>query len=175
VFFLIPTGRAQAEHRLSAEECEQAFARIHAQTRLRRYPIKTTEAPHYRRYLLQQAKVNGAEGRARGPRQIGTNDGRGVMFVSHTGEIYPSGFLPVRCGRFPADSLVNIYQNSLLFQSLRNADGLHGKCGKCEYRNLCGGSRARAYAMTGDALGEEPDCIYQPARSKATTPAAIAG
>ena len=160
IFFLIPTGRAQAEHRLSGEECELAFARIHAQGRIRSYPIKTTEAPHYRRYLLQQAKAEHSTSRR--PRPIGTNDGRGVMFVSHTGEIYPSGFLPVRCGRFPADSLLDVYQNSPLFRQLRDADALGGKCGRCEYRHICGGSRARSYALTGDPLAEEPDCTYQP-------------
>ena len=92
----------------------------------------------------------------------GVNDGKGVMFVSHTGAVHPSGFLPVDCGSFPDSSVVDIYQNSTVFQSLRDPKLLHGKCGECEYHNLCGGSRARAYAVTGDLLAEEPDCIYQP-------------
>ncbi len=160
VFFLVPTGRAQAAYRLSAEECERAFARLHAQSRRRHYPIKTTEAPHYRRYLVQQAK--GAPAGMRPRRSIGTNDGRGVMFVGHTGHIYPSGFLPICCGKFPADSLVETYQKSELFRNLRDSGLLGGKCGRCEYRNICGGSRARAYAIHGDPLAEEPDCIHIP-------------
>jgi radical SAM protein with 4Fe4S-binding SPASM domain len=86
------------------------------------------------------------------------------MFVSHTGEIFPSGFLPVCCGRFPLDSLVKVYQRSALFGALRDADRLGGKCGACEFRNLCGGSRARAFALTGDPLAAEPDCAYVPGR-----------
>ena len=84
------------------------------------------------------------------------------MFVSHTGEMYPSGFLPVCCGQFPHDSVVRVYQESALFRALRDADGFGGKCGACEYRHLCGGSRARSYALTGDPLAAEPDCAYVP-------------
>jgi AdoMet-dependent heme synthase len=164
VFFLIPTGRAQAEHRLSAEECEEVFAALQDQSLRRPYAIKCTEAPHYRRFLLQQAKAGAVRTSARGPRPVGTNDGRGVMFVGHTGEIYPSGFLPIRCGRFPQNSLVDVYRDSETFRRLRDADQLQGKCGRCEFRNVCGGSRARAYALTGNAMAEEPDCAYVPAR-----------
>jgi radical SAM protein with 4Fe4S-binding SPASM domain len=157
VFFLIPTGRATPEQRLSGEEVEEAFGRLMAQSRRQRYGIKTTEAPHYRRYVAQRLPAG-----APGPRWVGTNDGRGVMFVSHTGEIYPSGFLPELCGRFPKDSVVDVYQNHPLFRALRDPDRLGGKCGRCEYRELCGGSRARAHAMTGDPLAAEPDCAYVP-------------
>jgi radical SAM protein with 4Fe4S-binding SPASM domain len=157
VFFLIPTGRATPEQRLTAEEIEWAFARLFAHSRTQPYAIKTTEAPHYRRYLAQHLPPT-----APPPRWVGTNDGRGVMFVSHTGEIFPSGFLPHPCGRFPTDSLVDVYQNHPLFRSLRDADQLKGKCGRCEFRELCGGSRARSFAMTGDPLAAEPDCAYVP-------------
>jgi AdoMet-dependent heme synthase len=176
VFFLVPTGRAQLDQRLGRDECEAVFARLWHQSKIRRYKIKTTEAPHYRRYVLQQAKANGyitAPGTApiRCPRPAGTNDGNGVMFVSHVGEIFPSGFLPVTCGRFPLDSPVSVYQRAALFQALRNPDGFGGKCGVCEYRNVCGGSRARAFGVTGDPLAEEPDCAYVPPcyATKATT------
>ena len=84
------------------------------------------------------------------------------MFVSQNGEVYPAGFLPLLCGRFPGQSVVDVYQNHPTFRSLRNADLFKGKCGLCEYRHQCGGSRARAYAVTGDALESEPDCVYVP-------------
>jgi radical SAM protein with 4Fe4S-binding SPASM domain len=157
LFFLIPTGRATPEQRLSAEEVEGVFGRLFRQARVQRYAIKTTEAPHYRRYLAQHMPAG-----APAPRWVGTNDGRGVMFVSHTGEIFPSGFLPQLCGRFPTDSIVDVYQKHPLFRSLRDAEQLKGKCGRCEFRELCGGSRARAFALTGDPLGAEPDCAYVP-------------
>ena len=96
----------------------------------------------------------------------GTNDGRGVMFVSHTGEICPSGFLPIACGQFPLDSVVRVYQESALFRALRTPDRISGKCGVCEYREVCGGSRARAHGLTGDPLASDPDCAYVPVRWK---------
>ncbi|MCC7349945.1 MAG: radical SAM protein [Phycisphaerales bacterium] len=161
VFFLVPTGRGLAGERLSGEQIEEVFGRLMAQSRRRRFAIKTTEAPHYRRFLIQQRKD-----RPQMPpgamRMVGTNDGKGVMFVSHIGEIFPSGFLPVECGRFPKDSVVDVYQNSSLFKSLRDPDQLGGKCGVCDYRSMCGGSRARSYAMSGDPLAAEPDCVYVP-------------
>jgi radical SAM protein with 4Fe4S-binding SPASM domain len=162
VFFIVPTGRATAGLRLSAEECEDVFARLHQHTQSHRIPIKTTEAPHYRRFVLQQAKKDFMPLRRMPLGQIGTNDGKGILFISHTGEIYPSGFLPIECGRFPFDSLVRVYQQSKLFRALRDGDRLNGKCGACEYRNICGGSRARSYALTGDPLASEPDCIFVP-------------
>ena len=173
VFFLVPTGRAadrQAPRRLTAGEVEAAFATLWHHSRRQPYAIKTTEAPHYRRYAaLRSASVRSAfpDDRARGPaaapRFVGTNDGKGVVFVSHTGEIFPSGFLPIHCGRFPFDSVVHVYQKAALFEALRDPDRLKGKCGACEFRGICGGSRARAFAVSGDPLAEEPDCAYVPA------------
>jgi radical SAM protein with 4Fe4S-binding SPASM domain len=84
------------------------------------------------------------------------------VFISHTGEIYPSGFLPISAGNVCRDSLVDVYRNSPLFRTLRNADNLHGKCGECEFRKLCGGSRSRSFALTGDYLAEDPRCVYRP-------------
>jgi MoaA/NifB/PqqE/SkfB family radical SAM enzyme len=162
VFFVVPTGRATAELRLSAEECEAVFSRLYQHTRAHRVPIKTTEAPHYRRFVLQQPKTDPSPRRPMPLGQIGTNDGKGILFVSHVGEMFPSGFLPIECGRFPFDSLVRVYQDSQLFRALRDGDRLSGKCGACEFRNICGGSRARSYALTGDPLASEPDCIYVP-------------
>jgi radical SAM protein with 4Fe4S-binding SPASM domain len=158
VFFLIPTGRALAQPRIDPADYEVVFEKLWQQTTRQTYGIKTTEAPHYRRYLSIKS---GAAPRLTG-RQVGTNDGKGVMFVSHVGEIFPSGFLPIHCGRFPRDSVVDVYQNHPLFRDLRNPDALRGKCGVCEFRPICGGSRSRAYAVSGDPLAAEPDCVYLP-------------
>ena len=161
VFFLVPTGWGLAGERLSGEQIEGVFGRLMAESRRRKFAIKTTEAPHYRRFMIQQRKDR-PQMPAAPSRFVGTNDGKGVMFVSHIGEIYPSGFLPVECGRFPKDSVVEAYQNSSLFKSLRDPDQLRGKCGVCDYRSICGGSRARSFAMSGDPLAAEPDCTYVP-------------
>ena len=123
------------------------------------YEIKTTEGQHYRRVRLQQNGAPSSSG-ARAP--LGINDGKGFVFVSHTGNIQPSGFLPLTAGNVRTDELLDVYRNSSLFRDLRNPSLLKGKCGRCEFRTICGGSRARAYAMTGDYLAEEPLCIYQP-------------
>ena len=96
----------------------------------------------------------------RAPR--GLNDGKGFVFVSHTGEVFPSGFLPFSGGSVRSESLSRIYRESPVFQQLRDPDQLGGKCGACEYRHICGGSRARAFALTGDPLAEEPCCVYTP-------------
>lgn len=162
VFFLIPTGRGQADQRLSADQCEEAFAALHSQSFRRPFAIKTTEAPHYRRFILQRTKASRVD--LASPGMAGTNDGKGILFVSHRGEIFPSGFLPIECGRFPRDSVVQVYQESPLFKALRDSDQLGGKCGVCEYRHLCGGSRARSYAVTGDPLAAELDCAFLPVR-----------
>jgi len=93
---------------------------------------------------------------------LGITDGKGIMFVSHIGEIFPAGFLPLCCGKFPQDSVVETYQKHPTFLALRNPSGFKGKCGLCEYNMYCGGSRSRAFGVTGDALESEPDCVYQP-------------
>jgi radical SAM protein with 4Fe4S-binding SPASM domain len=90
------------------------------------------------------------------------NDGKGFVFVSHTGEVYPSGFLPLSGGNVKDGSIVDIYRNSPLFREIRDYDRLKGKCGACEFKNICGGSRARAYALTGDYMESEPYCVYVP-------------
>ena len=181
VFFLIPVGRGVDEERIAPQEYEEVFAKLHGHSLRQPYGVKTTEAPHYRRYVLQQGgdPLAGPQGREdglarRGHRApLGVGDGKGVMFVGHTGEIYPAGFLPIECGRFPRDSVVDVYQNQTLFRALRNPDQFRGKCGICEYRYVCGGSRARAYAVTGDPLETEPDCVYEPEVGAAVIPAAM--
>jgi radical SAM protein len=185
VFFLVPVGRGIDEEPLSAEACEQVFERLFHHARTQPYAVKTTEAPHYRRFVLQRgadplagparpsppAPLPKGEGKrwqaaARGHRApLGVIDGRGIMFVSHTGEIYPAGFLPLCCGRFPQDSVVQTYQAHPTFLALRDPDHFKGKCGVCEYRQVCGGSRARAYAATGDPLESDPACVYVPGRT----------
>ncbi len=170
VFFLIPVGRGIQQERIRPEEYEQAFARLWHHARQQPYGVKTTEAPHYRRYVLQHQgdPLAGPGGRPdsgshRGHRApLGVWDGRGVMFVSHIGEIYPAGFLPLVCARLPQASVVETYQNHPVFRALRDADQFRGKCGYCDYRWICGGSRARAFAVTGNAWESEPDCVYLP-------------
>ncbi|HEY8665107.1 MAG TPA: TIGR04053 family radical SAM/SPASM domain-containing protein [Tepidisphaeraceae bacterium] len=176
VFFLVPMGRATIEQRIAPKEYERVFEKLWLHTKKQPYAIKTTEAPQYRRFLLEMKRREkltskpDALPKAVSP-MVGTNDGRGVMFVSHIGEIFPSGFLPLWAGRFPFDSLVSTYQKSAVFVALRDSKALGGKCGGCEYNNLCGGSRARAFALTDDPLAAEPDCTYVPPRvaDEATT------
>jgi radical SAM protein with 4Fe4S-binding SPASM domain len=131
--------------------------------------VKTTEAMHYRRYIAQKLKEDPhvySNSRKVMYRTAGVSDGKGFVFVSHTGEICPSGFLPISAGNVLRDSLVDVYRNSELFRSLRDMEQREGKCGLCEYRNICGGSRSRAYACTGNYLAEDPRCTYQPGHTK---------
>jgi radical SAM protein with 4Fe4S-binding SPASM domain len=122
---------------------------------------------HYRRFVAQRRKAEG-DGRTQRQddnplhRSLGINSGRGFVFISRTGEIYPSGFLPVSAGNVRRHSLAEVYRDSPLFHVLRDTSLLRGKCGRCLYKNLCGGSRSRAYALTGDYLGEDPRCAHQP-------------
>jgi radical SAM protein len=166
VFFLVVTGRALMADDLGAEEYESVFERLHSISINAPFDIKTTEAQHYRRYVarLHQPQPNGTNGHPSAiRRQIGINDGKGLLFVSHTGDICPSGFLPLAAGNVRRDSLVGTYRNADLFRTLRDEDRLEGKCGRCEYKKICGGSRSRAYAITGNYLAEDPRCVYQPA------------
>ncbi|HVO33179.1 MAG TPA: radical SAM protein [Elusimicrobiota bacterium] len=156
VFFLVPTGRAQASLMIRPQRCEEALHQLVEISKRARFAMKTTEAPHYRRVVAEMIQDR--------PRaQSNINDAKGFVFLSHTGEVFPSGFLPISAGNVRYHSLAEIYQFSSLFRSLRNPDQFKGKCGKCEYRHLCGGSRARAYAVTGDPLESDPLCAYQPA------------
>ena len=182
VFFLVPTGRGKLNDLLNADEFEQVFAKIYRLSKIAGFDVKTTEAQHYRRYVLQQRagerrigieieapeKLPDTIGRA--PR--GLNDGKGFVFISHTGEVFPSGFLPVSAGSVRNETLAQIYRESPLFQALRNSEMLEGKCGACEFKQVCGGSRARAYALTGNPLGEEPCCTYIP-RGDVLPPASV--
>jgi radical SAM protein len=168
VFFVVPTGRAAHTEMLSAFETDAVFRKLHDLAPRVKFHIKTTEAPHYRRYLKQAnaaaeaAATEGAPAIHVGSGFHGINDAKGFVFVSHRGDVCPSGFLPLAAGNVRQQSLTEIYRHSPLFVSLRDASRLKGKCGACEFRELCGGSRARAYAVTGDPFAEEPTCIYEP-------------
>ena len=171
IFFLVPTGRGQIDDLPSKEEFEEVFRKLHDFSSDLPFRIKTTEAQHYRRYVLQQRRMTRGENPLQPfanssekgiPGLLPINDGKGFIFVSHKGEVFPSGFLPVCAGNVQLQGLTDIYQNSGLLQALRDTNNLKGKCRECEYRNICGGSRARAYAMTGDMFAEEPCCRYQP-------------
>jgi radical SAM protein len=182
VFFLVPTGRGQMSDMISAEEFEQVFQKLYETAKRVKFDIKTTEAQHYRRYLLQRRTEErkagvesmatnlpaaqafpaalGGDGIQRAPR--GLNDAKGFIFISHVGEVYPSGFLPESAGNIRKQRLVDIYRDSPVFRALRDTSQLKGKCGACEFKQICGGSRARAFALTGDMLEEEQYCTYQP-------------
>ena len=171
VFFLVPVGRAQVEDAISPEEHERVFHWLLEQSRQDRMRIKTTLAMHYRRVQVQERlRELGQDAYAPSPdvvKQLYTgvpsNDGKGIMFISHLGEIYPSGFLPLTTGNVRRDSVVETYRNSELFRSLRDPASVKGKCGQCPFNVICGGSRARAYGVTGDPFAAEPSCVYQPA------------
>jgi AdoMet-dependent heme synthase len=186
VFFLVPVGRGQLGDLLSGEEFENVFGKIYELSHRVNFQIKTTEAMHYRRYLLQHnleerkmghghpgstgkpktyepgAPTSDAQTRTASWATRRVNDGKGFLFVSHVGNVYPSGFLPIHAGNVKQTPLQDIYRNAPIFKSLRDTSKLEGKCGACEYKEICGGSRARAYAVTGDPLAEEPCCIHQP-------------
>ena len=190
VFFLVPVGRGQLDDLLSGEEFEQVFSKIYELSQRANFQIKTTEAMHYRRYLLQhnleEKKVGHGHGHPGASRPAAAlayesgaptadaatrtkawatrrvNDGKGFMFISHVGNVYPSGFLPIHAGNIRETPLADIYRNAPIFKALRDTGKLEGKCGACEFKEICGGSRARAYALTGDPLAQEPCCIYQP-------------
>lgn len=163
-FFLVPTGRAQREDCLSADEFETAFGELYNVMKTAPYLVKTTEAPHFRRYVAQQlARLPRDERPPRGEQLVfpAIGDGKGFVFVSHTGEIAPSGFLPIVTGNVRDDSLLDVYRNDPMFQRLRDPDRTNGKCGTCDFRTICGGSRARAYSFTGDPFGSDPCCAYR--------------
>ena len=166
VVFFVPSGQEKAAEGLGAAEHEQAFAKLYTASRQLRLQIKTTEGPHYQRYLLQQrtrdrrGRIPEADVMACAPN--GVNDGKGAVFVDHAGEVFPSRFLPLPAGNVTRQRLSDLYRESALFVSLRDSWRLKGKCRRCPARNLCGGSRARAWAMTGDLFAAEPCCAYEP-------------
>lgn len=168
VFFLVPTGRGRHLEMLSAAGHERLIGRLDGLAAGLPFDLKITAAPQHRRIAIQRAgggELAGAGYRfADGLRRPakGVNDGRGFMFISHRGEVMPSGFLPLAAGSVREHSAVDLYRDSRLFRELRDPAALGGRCGHCEFREVCGGSRARAYAVTGDHLAEDPSCPYRP-------------
>ncbi len=175
VFFLVPTGRGSVLAGLTAHQCERLFEVIYRVQQTAPFIVKVTEAPHYRRHVAQRERpAEGSVGmpailtRSEGPGHTvglaprGVNSGNGFLFVSHRGEIFPSGFLPISAGNVRDVSLADAYRGSELFQELRDPDRLVGRCGRCEYRTICGGSRSRAYGLTGNAFETDPWCTYVP-------------
>jgi radical SAM protein with 4Fe4S-binding SPASM domain len=165
VFFLVPTGRAVAAEMLSPQEHEEAFRWLYYLGRNAPFRVKTTLGQPYRRVALQEADTRGELADA----LPSSNDGNGVCFISHIGEVFPSGFLPIPCGNVRAGQLVETYQDHPVFRALRDKGALRGKCGLCLYNEVCGGCRARAFACTGDYLAADPTCSYQPQTVTAIT------
>ncbi len=190
VFFLIRVGRGAALAELSPQQNEDV---CHFLVDASRYGfiVRTVEAPFFRRVvawhregrppetgplyeqLSERLRLLLGEPRSEPRAQTkGTRDGKGIVFVAHDGDVYPAGFLPITVGNVRERSLVDLYRESPLLRDIRAA-GFRGRCGDCEYADLCGGSRARAYAASGDPLGEDPACAYGtpapgPARSTVT-------
>ena len=172
VFFLVPTGRGTALSGCTAEQTEALFAKLQAFAQRVPCVVKVTEAPHYRRYLAQHpSAARPKHPHGQGPRhghkgltmtKQGVNSGKGFCFVDHVGDVYPSGFLPIRCGNVRETPASELYRNHPVFRELRDLQLLKGRCGICEYKDICGGSRSRAYALTGDYQAEDASCLYQP-------------
>jgi radical SAM protein len=170
VFFLVPVGRGQVLDPIPPERAERVMEWLADVADEAPFGLKTTEAPHYRRVRRQKAAESAgasSDGDGEGPtdddgRRASVLAGDGFAFVSHTGEVYPSGFLPQSAGTVPEDHVAEVYRESELFTSLRDRDELRGKCGACPFRAVCGGSRSRAFARTGDPLASDPLCGYVP-------------
>lgn len=181
VFLLVPVGRGSMVEGLTAAQCELAFAKLYKLSRQAPFVIKVTEGMHYRRYVAQQhaaashaappqhstRRPSPAVSRSHPDGSIGVsvrtvNAGNGHVFISSVGEVCPSGFLPVSVGNIRDATLSELYRNARLMRQLRDPHSLKGRCGRCEFRGVCGGSRARAFAITGDPFAEDPYCAYQP-------------
>lgn len=167
-FLLVPTGRGKelVEQELTPEQYEETLNWVYDQREKVPLNFKPTCAPHYYRILRQRAH---AEGKKVTPETFGMDarakgclGGQGFCFISYVGELQICGFLDVKCGDLKEQSFGGAWFNSKVFQEMRDLDGYHGRCGYCEYRRFCGGCRARAFEMTGDYLGEEPFCVYEP-------------
>lgn len=186
VFFLVQVGRGTGMEELAPEENEDVCHFLFDASRYG-FIVRTVEAPFFRRVAawrregtpaatgpLHRRLSAGLRGQLGEPatdskaQTKGTRDGKGIVFVSSTGDVYPAGFLPLPLGNVKRQSVVEIYRESPLLREIRAA-GFHGRCGSCEFRDLCGGSRARAYAASGDPLGEDPGCAYVPGAGSSGT------
>ena len=171
VFFLVPTGRAMAGQMISAEQHEEVFNWLYDLSQTAPFDIKSTAAPMYRRVAIERKRAQAgekpvtfqgagfqyADGLNRPTK--GVNDGNGFLFISHLGEIQPSGFLPITAGNVRTDDVVEVYRHAPLFTDLRDYSRLKGVCGTCTYKDVCGGQRGRAFALTGDYMESDPACI----------------
>lgn len=170
LFFLVSVGRGRALRPVSPERSETLLNWLYDLSVKTPFAIATTEAPHFRRVVTGRMRAEGFPmARIRGTpvgRGFGIRDGNGIMFISHTGEVYPSGFLPLVAGDVRKANLVEIYRKSEVFVTIRSTSEFTGRCGVCEFREICGGSRARAFAAYGDCMAEDPACSYEPARHR---------
>jgi radical SAM protein with 4Fe4S-binding SPASM domain len=171
----VPTGRAMKEQMISAEQHETVFNWLYDLSLNAPFDIKSTAAPMYRRVAIQRRRAEQGAGKpvtfqgagfqfADGLNRPtkGVNDGNGFLFISHVGDIQPSGFLPLTAGNVRTDDVIEVYRHSQLFMDLRSPEKIKGRCGICEYRDVCGGQRGRAYGITGDYLESDPACAYLP-------------
>jgi radical SAM protein len=173
VFFLIHTGRGSSLEQVTAAQSEDALIYLYNLSLTAPFGIKTTEAPQFHRVIWQRERDlaksavlprESRRARLRSPRSV--NDGNGFVFINHLGDVCPSGFLPVACGNVKTEDLVAIYRDDQIFRRLRDPEALMGRCGRCEFRRMCGGSRARAYAATGSLVASDPLCEYDPGPEK---------
>ncbi|HJW21157.1 MAG TPA: TIGR04053 family radical SAM/SPASM domain-containing protein [Candidatus Limnocylindrales bacterium] len=166
LFFLISVGRGSALREISAGDGEKLNHWLYDLSKTSPFAIKTTEATHFRRVAIKRMTADGVAAPAilqtSVGRGFGVRDGNGIMFVSNNGTVFPSGFLPLPVGNVRVDDPVALYREHPVFASLRDVDQLKGRCGRCEYAEVCGGSRARAFAWTGDLLEADPLCPYVP-------------
>lgn len=166
LFFLISVGRGKVLQPLSPEEGEKLMNWIHETSLHAAFTVSTTEAPSFRRVALEKMREAGMTGeqirKTGATRSYGIRDGHGIMFVSNTGDICPAGFLPLPVGNVRKDHIVEMYRDSPLFRQLHDPSQFEDRCGVCDYRTLCGGSRSRAYAATGNPLASDPICLFDP-------------
>jgi heme b synthase len=168
IFFLVPTGRGEESDEVSPEDYESILNWLYDMQKESKILLKATCAPHYFRVMRQRAKKEGIEisVNTHGYETMtkGCLGGTGFCFVSSVGDVYPCGYLPVLAGNIRKQPFRDIWKNSEIFRKLRDPEELKGKCGICEYKKVCSGCRARAYAATGDYLNEEPYCVYSPGK-----------
>ncbi|HVY44270.1 MAG TPA: hypothetical protein VHB21_00265, partial [Minicystis sp.] len=166
LFFLVTTGRGSLLPQITAPRAEALLEWLYDVGQTSSFVVSTTEAPLYRRVVLARrgappdAPVQGA----------GMRDGNGILFISYRGDVSPSGFLPLVAGNVRETDVLTVYRDAPLFRQLREPEHFHGRCGVCEYRNVCGGSRGRAYAASRDPLGEDPLCVHVPAAMSSRRP-----
>ncbi|MCX7816259.1 MAG: heme b synthase [Syntrophales bacterium] len=169
VFFLVPVGRGKGlvEKGLKSEEYEEVLENFYEISIRSSIPVKATCAPQFYRIARQKCEnVKGVnrktEVRGLATETRGCLAGISFCFVSHAGHVQPCGYLEIDCGQIREEGFTRIWESCEVFEKLRDLSNLRGKCGRCEFRVVCGGCRARAYESSGDFLDEEPLCLYDP-------------